>query len=146
MMLPILISVSAAPVSYFFWASALPPIAAKTSTAAESAAVRSRAVSIVSPSGFLILPELADQLLSNDRHLPGAVRHQEDDEEQEHAEYRTGEALGNAFRNVGHEDDEGRADQRSGQPADAADHHAEEQRNRQHDGVAVRRHELHGDG
>src|SRR3954447_20277405 len=131
MMLPILISLSEAPVSYFFWASALPSVAAKTRTAAENAAVRSRAVSMVPPSSFLILPEPSNQLLGNDRHLPCAVRHQEDDEEEQHAEHRAGEALGNAFRDVGNEDDERRADQRSGQPADAADHHAEKQRNRQ---------------
>jgi hypothetical protein len=40
MMLPILILVSAAPVSYFFWASALPLVAAKAMTAVESAAMR----------------------------------------------------------------------------------------------------------
>src|SRR4051794_35037819 len=106
MMLPILISVSEAPVSYFFWASALPPVAAKARTVA-NAAVRSLAVSIVSPSSFLVLPEPSDQMLGNDRHLPCAVRHQEDDEEQKYAEHRAGEALGNAFCDVGHEDDEG---------------------------------------
>src|ERR1700694_3472350 len=41
MMLPILISVSVAPVSYFFWASALPLMAAKAMTAVENAAIRS---------------------------------------------------------------------------------------------------------
>src|SRR4051794_2429987 len=146
MMLPILISVSVAPVSYFFWASALPPVAAKARTAVANAAVRSLAVSIVSPSSFLILPEPSDQVLGNDRHLPCAVRHQEDDEEQKYAEHRAGEALGNAFCDVGHEDDEGGTDQRSRQPTDAADHHAEKQIDREHDGVGVRCDELHGDG
>ena len=37
MMLPILISVSVAPVSYFFWASAAPELIAKTMIAAENA-------------------------------------------------------------------------------------------------------------
>ena len=40
-MLPILISVSVAPVSYFFWASALPLVAAKAMTAVENAAILS---------------------------------------------------------------------------------------------------------
>ena len=40
-MLPILISVSVAPVSYFFCASALPVVAAKAMTAVENAAIRS---------------------------------------------------------------------------------------------------------
>jgi hypothetical protein len=40
MMLPILISVSVAPVSYFFWASALPPLAASKMMAVENAANR----------------------------------------------------------------------------------------------------------
>ena len=39
-MLPTLISVSVAPVSYFFWASAPPVEAAKAITAAENAAVK----------------------------------------------------------------------------------------------------------
>src|SRR6267154_3096595 len=121
MMLPILISVSVAPVSYFFWASAL---AASAVNAAANAAMRSLAVVIVSPSSFLVLLELADQLLGDDGHLPGAMRHEEDDKEQQDAEHGAGEALGNTFGDVGHEDDEGRADDRPGQPADAADHHA----------------------
>src|ERR1700726_726450 len=118
MMLPILISVSVAPVSYFFWASALPLMAAKVMTAVASAAILDcRLDSIVSPE-FLLFLEFADQLLGNHGNLPGAVRHKEDDEEQEHAEYGAGEALGNAFRDVGYEDDKGGADDRSGQPAD----------------------------
>jgi len=65
-------------------------------TAVENAAIRSFFVqeSIVSPYFFaLVLLEFADQLLGNNGDLPGAVRHQEDDEEQKHAEHRAREAL-----------------------------------------------------
>ena len=53
-MLPILISVSVAPVSYFFWASALPLMATMAMTAVENAAILvvSRE-SIISP-GFWV--------------------------------------------------------------------------------------------
>jgi hypothetical protein len=47
-MLPILISVSLAPVSYFFWANAL--LDAKASAAATSRAVRNLCKNIISPS------------------------------------------------------------------------------------------------
>jgi hypothetical protein len=40
MILPILISVSVAPASYFFWESALPPLAASIMMAVENAANR----------------------------------------------------------------------------------------------------------
>src|SRR5260221_636521 len=194
MMLPTLISVSVAPVSYFFWASALPLMAAKAMTAVVNAAILVGDVeSIISPwfwfcrfvvfqtkhaprfepggigwhegihqdkrpepgsdsigtekaLGFHLPLELADQALGYHRDLPGAVRYQEDDEEQQHAEHGAGKALGNAFGDVRHEDDEGGTDDRTRQPTDAADHHAEEQRDRERDGVAVRRHELHGNG
>src|SRR6266436_4447896 len=50
MMLPILISVSVAPVSYFFWASAPPEVAANAMTAVENAAILSSCLeSILSP-------------------------------------------------------------------------------------------------
>ena len=50
MMLPTLISVSVAPVSYFFWASALPFMAAKAMTAVVNAAILVVDVeSIISP-------------------------------------------------------------------------------------------------
>src|SRR6476469_8018962 len=129
MMLPSLTSVSDAPVSYFFWARALPLMAAKAMTAIVNAAILSFCrESIVSPSLVfcLVSLELADQLLGNHGDLPGAVRHQEDDEEQKHAEHGAGKALRDSFRDVRHEDDEGRAHDRAGQPSHAADHHAEE--------------------
>src|ERR1700675_1969762 len=97
MILPKLILVSGASVSYFFWASALPLVAAKAMTAVENAAIRNFWVeSMISPwfknlrSVFL---EFADQLLGNDGDLPCAVRHQEDHEKQQHAEHRAGEAF-----------------------------------------------------
>jgi hypothetical protein len=86
MILPILISVSVAPVSYFFWARALPGAKAIAVTAAENAAVHS--VSRVFLLGFLVLLHFAEHLLGDHRDLPGAVGHEEDDEEQEHAEHR----------------------------------------------------------
>src|SRR6266849_374874 len=98
MMLPILISVSVAPVSYFFWASALPLMAAKAMTAVENAAIRCFGFEgIISPQFFKFCRsvsfEFADQLLRNDGDLPCAVRHQEDDEEQKYAEYGAGKAF-----------------------------------------------------
>src|ERR1039458_4946329 len=114
MMLPILISVSVAPVSYFFWASALPPVAAKAMTAVANAAIRNSCLeSIVFPHSSVFL-ELADQVLGDHGHLPRAVRDQVDDEEQQHAEHRAGQPLGNSLRDVWHEDDEGRTHDRSG--------------------------------
>src|SRR6185437_3479352 len=124
MILPILISVSVAPVSYFFWASALPVVAANAIAAVASAAILNPCrKSISSP---LAPFEFADDLLGQYGHLPGAVRHQEDDKEQEDTEHRARQALGDSFRDVRNEDDEGGSHDRSGQPADAADHHAEE--------------------
>src|SRR5260363_226814 len=139
MMLPILISVSDAPVSYFFWASAPPEVSAMTAVA--SAAIRNCCITCKMSS--LGLTDFAQQLLSHHRHLPRAVRHEEDDEEQQDAEHRAGQALGDALGDVRNEDDEGGADEGAGQPADAADHHAEEQRDGEDDGVAVGRDELH---
>src|SRR6187402_2898774 len=46
MMLPILISVSEAPVSYFFWAKADPAVAANAMVAATASAVRERVAGI----------------------------------------------------------------------------------------------------
>src|SRR3954452_5131163 len=150
MMLPILISVSDAPVSYFFWANAAPELRVMTAVAVTSAAVRSvlsknnsGLLSLI--NGLSVLSEPADELLAHDRDLPRAVRHEVDDGDQEYAEYGAGEALGDALRHVRHEDDESCADERAGQPADATDDHAEEQRDRQRDRVAVGRDELHGD-
>src|SRR6267143_2001628 len=124
MMLPILISVSVAPVSYFFWAAAL-PLATAIATIAIGIARLSFVEDILFPLDFLTLVVDGLKIV---RHLPCTVRHQEDDEEQKDAEHSAGETLGNSLRDVRHEDDEGGAYDRSGQPADAADHHAEEQR------------------
>src|SRR6476646_8403538 len=107
MMLPILISVSLAPVSYFFWASALWDT--HTMATVASAAVRRPVKCMVSP-GFIALvssglsPEPAGQLLANDGDLPRPVRDQEDDKEEQDAEHGAGEALGNALRDVRNED------------------------------------------
>src|SRR5207248_5530983 len=122
-----------------------------TAVAVTSAAVRSvlsknNSGLLSSINGFSVLSEPSDELLAQDRDLPCAVRHEVDDEEQEYAEHRAGETFGDALRHVRHEDDEGGADDRAGQPADAADDHAEEQRDRERDGVAVGRDELHRDG
>src|SRR5689334_11163619 len=151
MMLPTLISVSVAPVSYFFWAKAVPPVATKAATAVDAAASRSFVRDVIDApfcwSCSVLLPEFADQLLGNDGHLPGAMRHEEDHDEQENAEHGAGETLVDTLGDVGHENDEGCTDERSGQPADAAHHHAEEQRDGEVvDGVAVGRHEGHGNG
>src|SRR2546423_1792053 len=113
MMLPTLISVSVAPGSYFFWARALPPMAREAISAVENAAlfVVSRE-NIISP-GFLrskfrvrvwssVLSEFADHALGDHRDLPCAVRHQEDDKEQQDAEHGAGKALGNSLGDVRH--------------------------------------------
>src|SRR6185312_115698 len=148
MMLPTLISVSLAPVSYFFWASA--PSDTQTSATAASAAVRSPVKSMVSPCLLLsassgLFPEPGHQLLTDDGNLSSPMRNQEDDKEEQYAEHGAGKTLGDAFRDVRHEDDEGRSDKRAGQPADTADDHAEKQGDRERDGITVGRHELHGD-
>src|SRR4051794_27905286 len=85
----------------------------------------------------LVLSQPTDQMLGDLRHLPRPMRHEKDDDEQDDAEHRAGKSLRDPLGDVGHEDDEGRADQRSRQPSDAADHHAQEQRDRELDGVAV---------
>src|ERR1700730_10287242 len=73
MMLPILISVSVAPAAYFFWASALPDVAAKAMIAVANAAIRNSCLeSIVSPHSSVFL-ELADQVLGNHGHLSRAA-------------------------------------------------------------------------
>src|SRR3954470_11431816 len=98
MMLPILISVSVAPLSYFFCASAVPLMATVAMSAVVNAAllVVSRE-SIITPGvgwrGSILL-EFSDQALSDHRDLPCAVRHEEDDKEQQHAEHSAGQALG----------------------------------------------------
>src|ERR1700752_3315610 len=147
MMLPTLISVSVAPVSYFFLASAVPPVATKAIIAVDTAASRSFALVVIgAPFLFVLLsllPEFAHQLLGNDGHLPCAMWHEEDHDEEQDAEHGAGQALVDALGDVGHEDDEGGTDEGSRQPADAADHHAEEQADRLVDGVAVGRGEIH---
>src|SRR5437764_14297260 len=112
MMLPTLISVSVAPVSYLFWARAPLEVAAKAMTALENAPIRNcRPESIISP--FSVSSQSADQMLGAIGDLPGAMRHQENDDEQDDAEHRAGKSLRDSLGDVGHEYDEGRADQRS---------------------------------
>src|SRR5579883_994543 len=126
MMLPILISVSDAPVSYFFCANAA-PVEAKAIAPAASAATTSFCPAIIVFS-LLAFLEAAEQMLGDECDLPGAMRHQEDDEKQNDAEHGAGKALGDALGDVRNEDDKGGADDRAGKPADTADDHAEEQR------------------
>jgi hypothetical protein len=89
MMLPILISVSVAPVSYFFWAAPL-PLATAIATIAIGIARLSFVEDILFPLDFLTLVVDGLKIV---RHLPCTVRHQEDDEEQKYAEHRAGETL-----------------------------------------------------
>src|SRR5277367_4647170 len=107
MMLPSLISVSLAPVSYFFWASALPVVAARAMTAVDSATTSVFCFeSITSPwVVFLrvVFLELAEPMLSEHSDLPRAVRHQEDDEEQEDPEHRAGQSLRDSLGDVRNE-------------------------------------------
>jgi hypothetical protein len=57
------------------------------------------------------------------------MRHEVNDEEQQHTEHRAGEALGDALGDVRHEDDERASDDRAGQPADAAEFTVADTRN-----------------
>src|SRR5271169_2778037 len=146
MMLPILISVSVAPVSYFFCANALSAVEVKAMTVVANAASRKFGLeSTLLLLGFLTFLESSEQMLGNQRDLPCAVRHQEDDEKQNDAEHGAGETLGDSLRDVRNEDDKSGTDDRARQPSHAADDHAEKQRDRKRDGVGVRRDELHGD-
>src|SRR4051794_34279615 len=74
---------------------------------------------------------LSDQLLDLSvkvvSQLPRSVRQQEDHGDDEYAEHGAGKPFRHALGEVRHQHDEGCAKDRSGQPADAADHHAEEQ-------------------
>src|SRR5467141_5454966 len=74
MMLPILISVSVAPVSYFFWAAAL-PLATAIATIAIGIARLSFVKDILFPLDFLTLVVDGLKIV---RHLPCTVRHQEE--------------------------------------------------------------------
>src|SRR3569623_1573584 len=100
MMLPILISVSVAPVSYFFWASAAPEV--RVATAVTSAAVLSdlaRNNSSLLACGSVLF-QFTDKLLADHRNLPRAVRHEENDEEMKHAEHRAAKAFGDTLGDV----------------------------------------------
>src|ERR1700691_6283432 len=105
MILPSLISVSVAPVSYFFWASAPQVVAVKAMTAVENA-VTSNFLLERMFSPFLTFLELAEQLLSDHGDLPCAVRHQEDDEKQQNAEHGAGKTLRDSFGDIRNENDE----------------------------------------
>jgi len=89
MVLPILISVSVAPVSYFFWATA-PPLATAIATIAIGIARLSFVENILFPLDFSTLVVDGLKIV---RELPCTVPHQEDDKEQQDADVR-------------HEDDE----------------------------------------
>src|SRR5712675_1064335 len=107
MMLPTLISVSLAQEQYDTGASAVPLMAAGAMSAVANAAlVLVSRESIITPVFEVersVLPEFAEQMLGNHCDLPRAVRHEEDDKEQQDAEHGAGEALGNSLRNVRHE-------------------------------------------
>src|ERR1700745_3018164 len=109
MMLPILISLSVAPVSYFFCASALVVEAKAMTVAAMAANGRFSLECTFLLLGFSAFLHFAEQMLGNQGDLPCAVRHQEDDEKQDDAEHGAGEAFGDSLRDVRHKDDEGRA-------------------------------------
>src|SRR4029450_11508512 len=133
MMFPILIPVSVAPVSYFFCAKALPPITVTASAAADSVARCLRRFIIPASLLQLICVGLSDQFLDlsvdHVNQLPRSVRQQEDYGKDEHAEHGVRETLGDLLGDVRNEHDECRSGERAGQPADASDHHAEEQGN-----------------
>src|SRR5579863_6376806 len=116
MMLPILISVSVAPVSYFFCASAVSLVAANAIAAVANAADRKFGLeSTFLPLGlFLTLLESANQMLGYQGTLPCAVRHKVDDEKQNDAEHGAGKTLGDSLGDIRNENDEGGTDDRPG--------------------------------
>src|SRR5919199_1744356 len=107
MMLPILISVSLAPGSYFFWASAG---LAESARPARSASAAERAFPTM-----CILP------------VGGAGRHDIDQQDEHDTVDGAGQALGDLLGQVRHEQDEGRARERARDGADAADHKAHQE-------------------
>src|SRR4030088_2987990 len=117
MMLPILISVSVAPGSYLFWARAPLEVAAKAMTAVENAAIRNFCPeSMISPL-LSVSSQFTDQVMGAIRHLTRAVRDDENDHDQDDAEHRAGQTLGDSFGDVGNLNDDSLAGQRSRSPA-----------------------------
>src|SRR4051812_12824091 len=111
MMLPILISLSLAPGSYFFWAGAGP--ASATSPAAIDAisarfALR-MASSIAKQSAFLPCQPCGDPSSETGR----AGRHQVDKQQQNDPVDRAGQALGEGLGDIRHEQHEETTDDRS---------------------------------
>src|ERR1043165_1439367 len=125
MMLPMRISVSLAPVSYFFCAAAG---AARASAAqAISRCFQNRMVS----STLTALHQFASD---QTREPGGPTWHQIDDDEQDDAIHGAGEALRHGLRDIRNEQDEQSADHRAGNRRDAADHEPDEQSDREHEG------------
>ena len=144
-MLPILISVSLAPGSYFFCAAAGP-------ASATQHADRRNQRTLFIPHGFLlgimaVFSGPSNQLRDHPAHQAGSAgRHQVDDQQQDDPVDRARQALRDRLGDVRDEQHEQPADQRAGDRGDAADHQADEQRDREHEGEAVRRNEADRDG
>src|SRR3974377_174982 len=102
MMLPILISVSVAPVSYFFCASALVVEAKAMRVAAIAANGKSDLECTFFLLGFSAFLQFAEQMLGNQSDLHRAVGHQVDDEKQDDAEHRARKTFGDSFGDVRH--------------------------------------------
>src|SRR5262249_15417224 len=77
------------------------------------------------------------------REARGPARHDVDDQDQDNAVYRPGQALGDLLGDVGHEQNKQAPDQRTGDRANATDHEAHEQRDRQEERKTVRCDELY---
>src|SRR5829696_2121658 len=89
-------------------------------------------------------PRWALQRPPREAEQPGdARRHDVDDEDENGAVNGARDALRDGLGDVGHEQHEGAAEQRSGKPADPADDEPDEQPNRQRESEAVGGYELH---
>src|SRR5215204_3069743 len=125
-MLPILISLSLAPGSYFFCAQA--GAAAKASPATMG---NHSQLALCLMDSSLLGGRSADRSHhpadDQPRQSGSTRRHDVDHQNENDAIYRAGQAFGNLLGEVGHEQHEQPAHQRAGYGADAADHQPDEE-------------------
>src|SRR3546814_681700 len=153
MVLPILISVSVAPGSYLPAATAAAGSDRPAAVSNAMASLRFMGSSLGDGmAGAFLTPRLlsfepAPDMGDGEADQPCRTRwHEVDDEQDDDAEQHAGEAGGDAFGEVRHVQHEGAADHRAGDPADAADHQADQEIDREHEGETDGGHELHHDG
>src|SRR4051812_36779107 len=149
MMLPTLISLSVAPGSYFFCASAF---GAPRATAARAAAETTSCLTDIRTSfgdGWprTLRGTALSVLYSGPGHAESARdahRHEIHEADQEHAVDCPWRGLRDVVGDVRHELDEDRAENRPRDRGEAADHDPDQERDRHEDVEAVRRDELDG--